>query len=84
MECLLGRFPNQHLYSNAEHIHYWTFPQFIKFLNDCGLEMVEFDGDFSIPPSGFLPKGIVKRLGKRCPNLFGYQLVFKTKLIVIK
>jgi len=82
IECLLGRFPDQHLYSNAEHIQYWTYPQFIKFLNDCGLEVVDFDGDFGIPFSRFIPERIIDRLGKILPNLFGYQIVFKTKLNV--
>ena len=81
VECLLGRFPDQHLYSDAEHIHYWSFPQFTKFLHDCGLEIVEFEGVFAIPFSRFLPRKIVKLLGKKFPNIFGYQIVLKTTIM---
>jgi len=80
IECLLGRFPDQHLYSDAEHIHYWSFLQFIKFLNDCRLDVIEFDGVFGIPFSRFLPRKVVKWLGKKFPNVFGYQIVLKTTI----
>lgn len=77
---MLGGFPDQHLYSNAEYIHYWTFPQFIKFLGDCRLEVVEFDGDFNTRFSKFLLKRIIDKFGKILTDFFEYQIVFKTKI----
>ena len=80
VDLLLGRYPRtQHLYSDVEHIHYCTYSSFIKFLNTCELEIFEIDGDFVVPfPRSSLTK-VAKIIGRKFPNLFGFQIVIKTK-----
>ena len=81
VDLLLGRYPRtQHLYSDVEHIHYWTYPDFVKFLNVCELQIEEIDGDFILPFSRlFLTRG-VRAIGKKFPNLLGFQIIIKTKI----
>lgn len=84
LTLLKGRFPEEsRLYHHAEHIHDFTMHTFRKLLKDSGLEPVELGGEF-IPPQFMkrLPKGILDRLIKRRPNLFGYQVVIKAKKIL--
>lgn len=78
---LKGRFPEEsRLYHHAEHLHDFTMHTFRKLLEDSGLEPVELGGEF-VPPQFMkhLPKSILDRIVKKRPNLFGYQVVIKTK-----
>jgi|MTBAKSStandDraft_2_1061841.scaffolds.fasta_scaffold24552_3 methionine biosynthesis protein MetW len=83
LKLLRGHFPEEsRLYHHAEHLHDFTMHTFFKLLKDVGLAPVEIGGEF-IPPKFmlYLPKGRIHQFMKKHPNLFGYQVVIKTKMV---
>ncbi|MEE8423662.1 MAG: class I SAM-dependent methyltransferase [Thermodesulfobacteriota bacterium] len=82
LKLLRGHFPEEsRLYHHAEHLHDFTMHTFTKLLNDTGLEPVEIGGEF-VPPVFMRclgPGRLVEKLMKKYPNLFGYQVVIKTR-----
>jgi len=82
-EVLKGNFPDgQHLFHDAEHIHYWTFHSFKKFLNKNGLKIINYELDFDMPLiMKLLPSSIKMKLAKKIPNLFGIQIITKCKVV---
>ncbi|WKZ32187.1 MAG: methyltransferase domain-containing protein [Thermodesulfobacteriota bacterium] len=84
LTLLKGHFPEEsRLYHHAEHLHDFTMHTFMKLLKDSGLESLEIGGEF-IPPKfmqKYLPKGMVNGFMRKYPNLFGYQVVIKTKAV---
>lgn len=84
LSLLRGHFPEEsRFYHHAEHLHDFTMHSFSKLLKDAGLEPVEIGGEFVLPKfmQRIMPKGLVERLVKRYPNLFGYQVVIKARPI---
>ena len=83
LKLLMGYFPEEsRLYHHAEHLHDFTMHTFTKLLKDSGLETVEIGGEF-VPPNFMkrLPSNILDYVMKQFPNLFGYQVVMKTKKV---
>jgi len=83
IKLLKGHFPEEsRFYHHAEHLHDFTLHSFTKLLNEAKLETVEIGGEF-IPP-GFMknikPRKLLEKIMRKYPNLFGYQLVMKTKV----
>lgn len=79
LEVLRGKFPEGcHIYSDVEHLHYFTLGSFKKLLADAKLKPVDIDGEYATPSSfNILPKKFRKRLIRTYPNFFGVQLVVK-------
>jgi len=85
IKLLKGHFPEEsRLYHHAEHLHDFTMHTFTELLKDVSLESVEIGGEF-IPPK-FIeclrPKNLIDRSIRKYPNLFGYQIVIKTKRVM--
>lgn len=82
IKLLKGHFPEEsRLYHHAEHLHDFTLNSFKELLQQSGLEIVEINGEF-IPPNIFKkikPSRLAEKIIRKYPNLFGYQLVIKTK-----
>lgn len=80
LKVMKGYFPEeQHIYSDMEHLHYFTVSSFIRLLSETGLEPVKIDGEFAMPSfMSFLPVGLKNKFTKAYPNFFGVQLVIKT------
>jgi len=81
LKLLRGHFPEEsRLYHHAEHLHDFTMYTFTKLLKDAGLVLVKIGGEF-VPPQFMrcLPRDMLERFMKKYPNLFGYQIVIKTK-----
>lgn len=83
IKLLKGHFPEEsRFYHHAEHLHDFTLHSFTKLLNEAQLEIVEIGGEF-IPPDFMKiikPRRLVDKIVRKYPNLFGYQLVIKTKV----
>jgi methionine biosynthesis protein MetW len=79
LDVLRGEFPDGcHIYSDVEHLHYFTLKSFEKLLADAGFKPVEIDGDFAAPKLlNIVSEGMRSRLTKAYPNLFGVQLVIR-------
>ncbi len=76
MQLLFGHFPKQYLYYRNEHLHYWSIPDFMDFLTNCGLKCVKIKPDFSFPLNFIISKiKPLKMMFEKFPNLFGYQIV---------
>lgn len=83
IKLLKGHFPEEsRSYHHAEHLHDFTLHSFTQLLKQAKLEILEIGGDF-IPPEfmkRLRPKIFVEKLMKKYPNLFGYQIVLKTRM----
>lgn len=83
-ELIQGHFPEEsRFYHPAEHLHNFTMHTFTKLLSDAGLAPIETGGEFK-PPSFMKlirPKSLTEKFIRKFPNLFGYQIVIKTKMI---
>jgi len=74
LQLLFGHFPRQYLYNRDEHLHYWSIPDFIDFITDCGLKCVKIKPVFLFPFNAIISKiTLLKILLEKFPNLFGYQ-----------
>ncbi|OPL16377.1 MAG: hypothetical protein AVO38_08505 [delta proteobacterium ML8_D] len=84
IKLLKGHFPEEsRLYHHAEHLHDFTMHTFTELLKEVGLESVEIGGEF-IPPKFvecLKPKNLIDKSIRKYPNLFGYQIVIKTKRV---
>jgi len=78
IDMLKGHFPRCYLFHPAEHIHHFTLNSFMELLHKNGFYPIEIDGQF-VFPSAFKPRRLFLPIFKKFPNLFGYQLVFKSK-----
>jgi methionine biosynthesis protein MetW len=75
---LKGHFPEDtRLYHHAEHLHDFTLHSFTRLLNEVELNIVEIGGEFILPR--FLSHLFPNKMIKLYPNLFGHQIVIKTK-----
>lgn len=79
LEVLKGNFPEeQHIYSDIEHLHYFTISSFEQLLKEAGLKMMVIDGEFQAPSwFDILPSQWVQSFMRSHPALFGIQLVIK-------
>lgn len=76
IQLLCGHFPKQYLLNRDEHLHYWSIPDFTRFLIDCGLKCVKIKPVFLFPFHSLISKILpLKILLEKFPNLFGYQIV---------
>ncbi len=84
MKLLRGHFPEEsRLYHHAEHLHDFTTHSFNKLMEGVGLEVVDIGGEF-IPPDWmkrYISEKNLDKLYRKYPNLFGYQIVYKTKAV---
>jgi methionine biosynthesis protein MetW len=81
-DVLRGHFPrSQHVYHSAEHIHYFTMHSFWRLLDSCGLMATDIGGSYALPwLANRLPESIKRVLFRAFPNLFGNQIVVKTRV----
>jgi len=82
LDMLKGHFPKNYLLYPGEHIQNFTLHSFRKLLEGSGFCPIEIDGQFVFPRI-FKPTRIFLPLFKKFPNLFGYQIVVKSKKIKI-
>jgi hypothetical protein len=75
---LKGYFPKNYLLNPGEHIQNFTFNLFDKLLRESRFSPIDLDGKF-IFPNFLKPASIFDPLIKKFPNLFGYQLIKKSK-----
>lgn len=76
MQLFRGHFPKQYLLNPDEHLHYWSIPDFIRFLTDCHLKCVRLKPVFLFPFHALISKILPLRIFlEKFPNLFGYQIV---------
>jgi hypothetical protein len=82
-DVLRGHFPrSQHIFHDAEHIHYFTLHSFSRLLNSVGLEIVGLDGSYYLPwLANRLPEEWKRRAFHAFPNLFGNQVVVKARIV---
>ena len=78
MDMLRGHFPRNYLIYPGEHIQNFTLHSFYKLLQENGFFPIEIDGQF-IFPRIFKPARFFAPIFKKFPNLFGYQIVVKSK-----
>ena len=78
IDMLMGNFPKNYLLYPGEHIQNFTLDSFYKLLLESGFSPTEIDGQFVFPKI-FKPARIFYTIFKKFPNLFGYQLVIKSK-----
>jgi hypothetical protein len=50
-------------------------------VENAGYSVLDHDGQFQMPLGRVMPKPLFRLLGKKLPNLFGYQIVLKLKRI---
>jgi len=81
-DLLRGRFPrSQHVYHSAEHIHYFTMHSFGRLLTSCGLIATDIGGSYALPwLANRLPQPIRWAAFRAFPNLFGNQIVVRTRV----
>jgi len=65
LRLLLGRFPLQWEWHPAEHLRFWTVIDFVEWVGELGLEVVDVRSSNGFP-----------LLHRYLPNLFGNQVVF--------
>jgi len=65
LRLLLGRFPLQWEWHPAEHLRFWTVIDFVEWVGQLGLEVVDVRSSNGFP-----------LLRRYLPNLFGNQVVF--------
>jgi methionine biosynthesis protein MetW len=81
LQLLFGRFPRQYVYDSQEHLHYWSFPDFMDFLVGCGLVCNEIKPVLGFPLHSvvfrFKPLAqILERFSRSLlPNVFAIQIV---------
>jgi len=82
-DVLRGHFPrSQHVYHSAEHIHYFTMHSFWQLLDSCGLKATDIGGSYALPwLANRLPERIKRAAFRAWPNLFGHQIVVKTRVV---
>lgn len=78
IEMLKGYFPKNYLLYPGEHIQNFTLYSFNKLLLESGFSPIDIDGEFRFP-NVLKPSRFFSPLVKKFPNLFGYQLVIKSK-----
>jgi len=78
IRLLAGRFPSDYLFGPSDHLQQFTLFSFVNLLERSGFDVGEIDGQFNFPRL-FRPRRLFLPLGKRFPNLFGYQLVVKAR-----
>ena len=78
IDMLMGNFPKNYLLYPGEHIQNFTLDSFYKLLRESGFSPIEIDGQFVFPRI-FKPVRLFYYVLKRFPNLFGYQLVIKSR-----
>lgn len=81
-DALRGHFPrSQHVYHSAEHIHYFTMHSFRRLLDSCGLVATDIGGSHALPwLANRLPQSIKRTAFRAFPNLFGNQIVIRTRV----
>jgi len=80
LQYLRGRLPGENtLYEIGEHLQNFTYFSFKKLVENVGYQVLDLDGQFQIPLRRVMPKSLFRFLGKKLPNLFGYQIVLKLK-----
>ena len=65
LRLLFGRFPIQWEWHPAEHLRFWTVVDFVQWISELGLEVVDVRSSNGFP-----------MLHRHFPNLFGNQVVF--------
>lgn len=78
LNMLRGRFPQNYLLYPGEHIQNFTLDSFYKLLQENGFSPIGIDGQFLFPQI-FKPIKFLTCIFKKFPNLFGYQIVVKSK-----
>ncbi len=78
IDMLKGNYPKNYLLFPGEHIQNFTLHSFYRLLRENGFSPNEIGGQF-IFPRIFKPKKVFTSLFKKFPNLFGYQIVVKSK-----
>lgn len=83
IKLLKGHFPEEsRSYHHAEHLHDFTMHSFTKLLEQENMEIIEVGGEF-VPPRfmrKLKPRIFVAKLMRKYPNLFGYQVVIKSRM----
>jgi 2-polyprenyl-3-methyl-5-hydroxy-6-metoxy-1,4-benzoquinol methylase len=82
LTVLRGAFPDEtHIFSAAEHIHYFTFYSFSALLSESGFGIIKYDGTYQVP--GLVHRLLRSKTSRKLflaqPNLFGKQIVFLCK-----
>ncbi len=65
LRLLFGRFPIQWEWHPGEHLRFWTVVDFVQWISELGLEVVDVQSSNGFPV-----------LHRHFPNLFGNQVVF--------
>jgi 2-polyprenyl-3-methyl-5-hydroxy-6-metoxy-1,4-benzoquinol methylase len=83
LKLLSGHFPEEsRLYHHAEHLHDFTLHTFTELMESASLIVEEMAGEF-IPPeflNRWIPKKFLTRHMRAHPNIYGYQVVFRTRI----
>ena len=79
LTVLVGEFPieGQHIYSDVEHLHYFTWKSFSSMLLNAGFEIENVDADCGLL-SKFI-KTVPPIIRKKLFNIFGKQIVIKAR-----
>jgi 2-polyprenyl-3-methyl-5-hydroxy-6-metoxy-1,4-benzoquinol methylase len=78
LQYLRGHLPGENtLYEIGEHLQNFTYFSFTKLVETVGYKVLDIDGQFQMPLGRMMPKPLFRFLGKKTPNLFGYQIVLK-------
>lgn len=78
IDMLKGHFPKNYLLCPGEHIQNFTLYSFNTLLTQNRFTPIEIDAQF-IAPRVFRPVRLFKSIFKKFPNLFGYQIVIRSK-----
>lgn len=78
IDMLKGHFPKNYLLFPGEHIQNFTYYSFNKLLVENEFIPIEIDGQFIVPRI-LRPARFFNSIFRKFPNLFGYQLVIKSK-----
>lgn len=78
IDMLKGYFPKNYLLYPGEHIQNFTLHSFYKLLKENGFYPTKIDGQFLFP-NFFRPAIFFNPIFKKFPNIFGYQIVVKSK-----
>ncbi len=79
LTVLMGGFPSkgQHLYSDVEHFHYFTWKSFSSMLLKSGFEIESVEADYELL-SRFI-KFVPPKIRKKLFTIFGKQIVVKAR-----
>jgi 2-polyprenyl-3-methyl-5-hydroxy-6-metoxy-1,4-benzoquinol methylase len=79
LTVLRGEFPtdDQHIFHEADHLHYFTRASFRELLESAGFEVLRVEGTVMQVPRALAPLDarLHGRIGHRAPTLFARQLV---------